>query len=83
MYGRNGNIDAGTLSNRFNENIMTIYRSPDPRVIGYPQQSEIIAINLTTSDIYNETAPLHPGATSSDGADPTMLAVFIGSWGCE
>lgn len=82
MYGRNS-ITGATLSDRFNDNILRLYRSSDPRVIGYPQQSEIIAIDLSTSGIYNQTGPLHPGATSSDGADPTMLAVFIGSWGCE
>ena len=83
LYGRNSIINAGDVSVQFTTNIMSLYRSSDPRVIGYPQQPEIIAIDLSTSRIYNETGPLHPGATSSDGADPTMLAVFIGSWGCE
>ena len=83
MYDGTSNIDADVYSNRFNDNIMDLYRSSDPRVIRYPGQSDIIAINLTASSIYYETGPLHPGSTSSDGADPTKLAVFIGTWGCE
>ena len=83
LYDSTNSINADAYSDQFETNIMALYRSSDPRVISYPGQSGIIAIDLTTSTIYNETGPLHPGATSSDGADPTKLAVFIGTWGCE
>lgn len=73
------NFDASTISDRFEERVSAqLGNSLD--VVTYPGQSGVIAFNLTNSMYYQEQK-LHPGARSEDGADPTLLAVFLASYG--
>ena len=82
IYGRVEQFNAEEISNEFNERIEDVYDDPnDPYVVGYPDQTDRIALNLSAS--YEFTNILHPGGESSDGVDPTQYAVFIGSYGCK
>ena len=82
IYGKELPFMAPIVSAEFNDRIQLAYDDPDNNyVVGYPDQTDRIALNLSASDEF--TNVLHPGGLSSDGVDPTQYAVFIGSYGCK
>ena len=82
IYGRNAPFNAQAISDAFKDGIRDAYNDPNNNyVVGYPDQSDRIALNLSASDEF--TNAIHPGGRSSDGVDPTLYAVFIGSFGCK
>ena len=82
IYGNGTQFDASEVSSHFVTRVNALLRSDSDLVVSYPDQSDIIAFNLRASQYYNATK-LHPGGQSSDGADPTLLAVFLASYGSK
>ena len=88
IYGNQTVINGNNMAARFSSNFdrmlpidrndrdrLAIYYPPSPN---FPQTG-VRALNLfEVEDDFDGVEALHPGSMSSDGADPTMLAVLIG-----
>lgn len=65
----------------FNDAVVDQQGDNNGYVITYPGQSNVIALNFSTSSYYSGL--IQPVSETSDGVDLTSLAVFIGSYGCK
>ena len=60
---------ADAVSQQFDANVRSTFSSSNPFIVQYPGQPEVIAFNLTAMMMLQQ-----------DSADPTTLAVYLGSW---
>ena len=78
IYGSTA-FTGTNMADRFRTNLVRIYDSANNLVVNYPEQSSrVIALNLEFLDMFDRANALHPGASQSDGVDPTVYPVIIG-----
>jgi hypothetical protein len=82
LYSRtNVPLNVSDLHGKFENNVNTAFMdTSNTYVVPYPGQTNIRAFDLSKSPEFNTGELLHPGSTSSDGATPVNLAVFIASF---
>ena len=80
LYRRTDEFDAGPLSIRFHDNVISAFQDTSNNyVVAYPGQPEVIAFNLAAMMLEQDEILL-PFRTTQDNADPTTLAVYLGSF---
>lgn len=83
MYAEDSNspLDVNTIAAAFQGRVNGALSDGNNRkVIRYPDQDTITAFDLSATTVFQNNALLYAGDTSSDGATPLNLAVFLGSY---
>ena len=80
LYRRTGQFSASPLASQFDDNVITAFQDDNNNyVVAYPEQPEVIAFNLSAMMLAQDEILL-PFRTTEDNADPTTLAVYLGSF---
>lgn len=82
LYNRNEPLGADMVSPQFDANVRTAFQDGNNNmVVPYPNQPDVIAFNLTAAmTMLGQNDVLLPFRTTPDTADPTTLAVYLGSF---
>ena len=82
MYAEDSNspLDVNTIAAAFQGRVNGALSDGNRKVIRYPGQNTITAFDLSATTVFRDNAVLYAGDTSSDGATPLNLAIFLGSY---
>lgn len=83
MYAEDSNspLDVNNIAAAFQGRVNSALSDGNNRkVIPYPSQDTITAFDLSATTVFRDNSVLYAGDTSSDGATPLNLAVFLGSY---
>ena len=73
-------LDVNNMATSFQGYVDRALSDGNRKVIPYPGQTNIRTFDLSATTAFQNGVPLYAGDTSSDGATPINLAVFLGSY---
>lgn len=73
-------LDVNNMATSFQGYVDRALSDGNRKVTRYPGQDTIMAFDLSATTVFRDNAVLYAGDTSSDGATPLNLAVFLGSY---